>query len=142
MLLACTSATARQLTHRLLAGTSFTLDVDETDNGQHALKLVRLTRYDLAFIDVALNGIDGLEACCQAKDLSPGTKLVLMSAGDGAFLTQAVRHFGVHAVLTKPFFPWDVNHVLHGAFGLRRPYLLNAVTAGAAKATKKVQAAR
>jgi CheY-like chemotaxis protein len=129
VLLACASPTARQLTHRLLAGTSFTLEIDETDNGQHALKLMRLSPYDLAFIDVALNGIDGLEACCQARDIAPNAKLILMAGGDQTLLAQAVRHFGVHAVLTKPFFPRDVNPVLHGAFGLRRPYLLNAVTA-------------
>ena len=64
-----------------------------------------------------------------------------MSGGDQTLLAQAVRHFGVHAVLTKPFFPRDVNHVLHGAFGLRRPYLLNAVTAAGAAKTGGVKKA-
>ena len=35
--------------------------------------------------------------------------------------------FGVVSLLKKPFYPRDVDYAVHQAFGLRRPYLLNAL---------------
>jgi hypothetical protein len=52
---------------------------------------------------------------------------MLMDSGDAA--DTAVRQFGIVALLRKPFYLWDVEIALHRAFGLRRPYLLNALPA-------------
>jgi CheY-like chemotaxis protein len=127
LLLVDDSATARQLVRRVLAASQFSLEIDETDGGQHALKLLRLSPYDLALIDFNLQGtIDGLETACQAREAAPSTKILLMSASDNASIAQSARHFGVTSFLRKPFYAHQVDHALHTAFGLRRPYLLNA----------------
>jgi hypothetical protein len=42
---------------------------------------------------------------------------------------QAVRQFGIVALLQKPFYVWDLDLALHAAFDLRRPYLMNALPA-------------
>jgi DNA-binding NtrC family response regulator len=120
----------RAMVRRILARSGFRLEVDETDNAQHALKLIRLGTCDLALIDLGLKGVDGLELACQARDVSPGTPLILMTGGDAAVLAQASRHFGVDYVLKKPFFGRDVDRILYHVLGLRRPYLLNAITEG------------
>jgi CheY-like chemotaxis protein len=127
LLLVDESAASRQLVRRVITASQFTLEIDETDGGQHALKLLRLAPYDLAIIDSALTGsIDGLETACQAREAAPSTKIVMMSASASPTLAQAARHFGVTSVLRKPFYAHQVDHALHAAFGLRRPYLLNA----------------
>lgn len=135
------SATARQLVRRMMTQSRFQLEIDETDTGQHALKLLKLTHYDLAVIDVGLVGIDGLETACQARDIAPDTKIILMSGTRSAAMAQAARHFGIVAFLKKPFYARDVDLALHTAFGLRRPYLLNALRKAEAEAAK-VAAAR
>jgi CheY-like chemotaxis protein len=88
----------RALVRKVLQSSRFDLEIEETDSGRHALKLMRLADYDVALIDTYLTGMDGLETA-----------------------------FGVSWVLTKPFYAPDVDVALHKVFGLRRPYLLNAL---------------
>jgi DNA-binding NtrC family response regulator len=130
LLLVDDSSTARTLVQRVLSASCFTFEIDETDTGQHALKLLRIVPYELAVIDFNLDGsIDGLETTCHARDASPDTKIILMSGTDNATIAQAARHFGVVSFLKKPFYATQVDHALHTVFGLRRPYLLNALVA-------------
>ncbi|HEX8168808.1 MAG TPA: response regulator [Beijerinckiaceae bacterium] len=129
VLLADGSASARQLVRRVLAESRFAMAVDEIDDGRHALKLLRAGGYDVALVDRHLPALDGLELACQAARAAPGTKLMLMASGDAAGVAQAVRQFGIVALLRKPFYLWDAEIALHTAFSLRRPYLLNALPA-------------
>lgn len=130
LLLVDDSSTARTMVRRVLSASCFRFEIDETDSGQHALKLMRIVPYDLAVVDFNLSGsIDGLETACQARDAAPATKIILMSGTDNASIAQAARHFGVVSFLKKPFYAHQVDHALHTAFGLRRPYLLNALVA-------------
>lgn len=130
--------TARALVRRMLGGSQFTLEVDETDDGRHALKLMQRVAYDVALIETNLSGLDGLETACQARDIAPDARLLLMASQENPALVQAARHFGISGVLRKPFYEVHVDHALHVAFGLRRPYLLNALVVAQ---TRKVRAA-
>lgn len=129
LLLAEGAESARRLIRRVLDDTRFRFEIDEVEDGRHALKALRLETYDLALIDRHLPGLDGLELACQAAEAAPRTRVMLMAAGDGAAVTQAVKQFGIAALLRKPFYVWDMEIALHTAFGLRRPYLLNALPA-------------
>jgi CheY-like chemotaxis protein len=129
LLLVEASGHGRELIGRVVARSGFTFEIEETDSGRHALKLMRLTPYDVALIDLGLPGIDGLEVACQAHEAVPDTKLIMMTGGDADKLAQAGRHFGVGFVLKKPFFAHDIDLALHNIYGLRRPYLLNALAA-------------
>lgn len=129
VLLASSSEGARNAIGRVLARSGFNLVVDETDDGRHALKQLGLAQYDLAFIDAKLGGLDGLELACQAQPLGLSTRITLLTAGDPEPIAQAARFFGVDSILRMPFFARDIDLALHHALALRRPYLLNAVTA-------------
>ncbi|WP_375465035.1 response regulator [uncultured Methylobacterium sp.] len=129
VLLASSSEAGRTAIGRVLTRSGFNLAVDETDCGRHALKLLKGGSYDLAFIDAKLGGIDGLELACQLQSLSLPTRLTLMTTGDPEPIAQAGRYFGVDFVLKMPFYARDIDLALHHALGLRRPYLLNAITA-------------
>jgi CheY-like chemotaxis protein len=119
----------RGLIHRVLNRSGFAVNIDEAENGRHALKLLSRGAYEIAFVDTALNDIDGLEIACQLQSSNCSTKLVLMTQGDADKITQAARYFGVSFVLRMPFYPRDVDLLLHNALNLRRPYLLNSLTA-------------
>jgi DNA-binding NtrC family response regulator len=128
LLLADGSAPARQLIRRVLAESRFAFEIEESENGHDALNALRLASYEMAFIDRHLPGLDGLELACQAARIAPGTKFMLMAAGDARAVEQAAQ-FGIAALLKTPFYLWDVEIALHTAFGLRRPYLLSALPA-------------
>jgi CheY-like chemotaxis protein len=128
LLLVDASQASREVVRRILASSGFLFEIDETDTGQHALKVLRTSPYDIVLIERNLPvGIDGLETACQANQISPGTRLILMSSTDTGPLEQVARHFGVVALLKKPFYPRDVDFTIHQALELRRPYLLNAL---------------
>src|SRR3954451_17314794 len=127
VLVADSSKPARELIGRVLKEGRFALSINETDSGHHALKLLRLAAYDLALIDWGLAGLDGPHPPCQARMLAPQMRVMMMTAGDPAVMAGIASQFGLAAVLRKPFDVRDVEIAIHQAFGLRRPYLLNAV---------------
>ncbi|MCJ2038360.1 response regulator [Methylobacterium sp. E-041] len=129
ILLASSSDAARAAIGRVLARSGFALEIDETDCGRHALKLLKTDAYPLAFVDVKLNGTDGLELACQVQTLNLTTRLTMLTSGDPEPIAQAARYFGATFVLKMPFHARDIDLTLHHALGLRRPYLLNAITA-------------
>jgi CheY-like chemotaxis protein len=134
LLLVDDSALTRQLIRRVLIASRFSLQIEEADSGFAALELMKRARYDVALIDFAMNGMDGLETAAKANEISPETKLVLISASSDPALEQAPRHFNLSGFLKKPFYRLDVDLALHQAFGLRRPLLLKSMKLAAAAA--------
>ncbi|GJE14078.1 MULTISPECIES: response regulator [Methylobacterium] len=128
-LLACSTPAGRSAISRVVARSGFAIELDETDDGRHALKQFKHAAYDFAFIDVKLNGIDGMELACQIQPLGLATRITLLTTSELEPVAQAGRYFGVDAVLRMPFYARDIDLALHNALGLRRPYLLNALTA-------------
>jgi DNA-binding NtrC family response regulator len=113
-----------------MANSRFTLDVDHSESGPHALTLIRRGHYHLALIDASLSGdMGGLETAYQIRDASPATKVILMASGKATDAMQAARQFGLGSFLAKPFYASDLDFALHSEFDLRRPYLLNALVA-------------
>ncbi len=127
VLLVESSEAIRALMHKLLRQSRFDLELDDTDSGTHALKLMGSARYDVALIDLHLADMDGLETACKLKDEAPDTRLVLMSPPGSEKIEAASGHFGFNSFLQKPFYAHHIEDVLHEIFQLRRPYLLNAI---------------
>jgi DNA-binding NtrC family response regulator len=50
-------------------------------SAEEALEEIRTQHYDLCFLDVILPGMNGVEAMKIIKELSPSTKVALMSGG-------------------------------------------------------------
>ncbi len=118
------SHVTRQIIGKMLAATRFSLAVDTVEDGAHALKAQKLQPYDVAIIDVNLNGASGFEVACQLQTLGSQTKAIMMSADGSSALAGAAQQFGAISFLRKPFFPRDLDLALHKAFGLRVPDLL------------------
>jgi CheY-like chemotaxis protein len=130
LLLVDESPTAHETVGRMAAISRFTLDVDHSHNGAHALQLLREIHYDLAIIEAgSAGGMSGLEIACQARLASPATKLILMTGGKAKSVMQVAGRFGLSSFLTKPFYAHDLDFALHSELELRRPYLSNALVA-------------
>jgi DNA-binding NtrC family response regulator len=122
------SGQARNIMRKTISSSRFRTEIDETDNGGHALKLARLKKFDIVLVDLGLSGMSGLEAACQLQAIDANINVIVMMAGNDIGLTNALKHFGLKSVLKKPFYPRDIDMLMHAVFKLRRPYLMNATT--------------
>jgi DNA-binding NarL/FixJ family response regulator len=66
--------------------------VAETGDGQEALALIREKRPQIAFVDIAMPGLNGLEIAARATREVPETKVVILSMhGTPGHVAQALR---------------------------------------------------
>ncbi len=121
---------ARRIMRKIIGASQFRSEIDETDNGRHALKMARTKHYDIALVDVGLAGMSGLETACQMQSSFPQTAVVLMMAASNTALAASLKHFSLQYTLAKPFFARDIDVLLHQVHQLRRPYLMNAILKG------------
>lgn len=75
--------------------------VAETGDGREALSLIEQHRPDLALLDITMPGLNGLEVAVRVPQVSPRTKVLILSMHAGeAYVAQALRA-GVAGYLLK-----------------------------------------
>jgi CheY-like chemotaxis protein len=79
------------------------LDVREASDGLEALRLVKAWSPELVLLDMGLPGLTGLEAAPAIRKLSPGTRLVAVTAAVLDDDLAALRRAGIADVVGKPF---------------------------------------
>jgi len=117
------SSAIRQIVQKIVHGSVFNCDIDEAADGEAALTLARITRYDAVFLDCNMPGINGIATMKRFHLVQPSTKIVMISAERSPTTEDAAYDAGACAFLHKPFTSTDVDQVLHAAFGLRSPNL-------------------
>jgi DNA-binding NtrC family response regulator len=117
------SSAVRQIVQKIIRGSVFNCDIDEAPNGEAALALARITRYDAVFLDCNMPGLSGIATMKRFHLLQPATKIVMISSERNLATEHAAYDAGACAFLKKPFTSEDVDQVLHAAFGLRSPNL-------------------
>lgn len=126
---------SRRHVRGVLANTRFPLDVDESEPGQAALDRLAQGRYALALVACGPDPAAWLDLTAKARVVAPDTRLVLMAAAGGVALGEVAR-LGIASVLRRPFYAPEFDHHFHTLFGLRRPYLLNALGAAQARVSQ------
>ncbi|MFQ5839407.1 MAG: sigma-54-dependent transcriptional regulator [Candidatus Methylomirabilales bacterium] len=97
----------RRMLHETLASAGY--QVDETIDGDEALRHLTQARYDLILTDLKLPKRDGLVVLRAARGMSPNIAVVVMTAyGTIDTAVQAMKD-GAYDFITKPF---DTNHLL------------------------------
>ena len=71
-------------------------------DGTKALSVLRETRYDVAFIDVRMPGIDGTELFGEIQTLHPGMPVVMITGHGNVDMAEQVLQMGATAFLLKP----------------------------------------
>ncbi len=104
---------ARERLRSLLAGHAGVEVVGEADNGGQVLALCERLQPDLVLLDIAMPGIDGLEAARRLADQSPRPALVFCTAYD----EHALSAFDAAAIdyLMKPVRPERLSAALDRA---------------------------
>lgn len=84
--------------------------IEEADSGASALELLSSRTFDLLFIDINLNDMEGTTLAAAAQKILPGAQIVFATA----YSQYAVKAFelGVDNYILKPFDPDRVKRVL------------------------------
>lgn len=75
--------------------------VGEAGDGRECVEVVKLTRPDVAVIDLRMPRMDGLEAAAEIAQVSPETRIVIFSAVGEAAVVAAARGAGVAGFVNK-----------------------------------------
>lgn len=85
------------------------------DNSRAGLEAIREMTPDVALVDRRLGEADGLDMVREAREASPGTRFVMVSAcSETRDIVAAVRR-GVCDYVTKPFDPAEITNAVNRA---------------------------
>ncbi|MEK7281566.1 MAG: response regulator transcription factor, partial [Chloroflexota bacterium] len=85
----------------LLAGDHVLKVVGEADTGAKAIALISRLQPDVALMDIRLGLMSGIEVIRCAKQLSPATKILVLSAYDDVQYVRSMIKLGVNGYLLK-----------------------------------------
>ncbi len=113
------STTMRGIVRKILTATRFRVEVSEAEDGAAAFAQVKNSPIDIVFLDYNMPGIDGVATLTALKLEKKGVRVVIMTSAQDAGLSERARGAGADGFLRKPFFPADIDDVLHRLCGLR-----------------------
>ncbi len=89
--------------------------VDVAEGGKEALHLVGAGRYDMAFLDIKMPGMDGLELQERLVAADPELSIVLMTAYASVDTAVKAMKNGAYDYIVKPFDPDDLSMLVKRA---------------------------
>jgi DNA-binding NarL/FixJ family response regulator len=101
IVLADDHALVREATAELLDRSEGLRVVGQAANGIEALQLVQTLRPDVLLLDLAMPGMDGLEVARRARELSPATRVVALTAHEEQPYVMAMLEAGASGYLSK-----------------------------------------
>jgi CheY-like chemotaxis protein len=123
VLLVDDSPVALKVMHKVLASSVFHLNIAEVNSGTDALTRCNAETIDVVFLDANMPGLDGYATLARLKRANSQTKVVMISGEYNAPREREALKLGAAAILHKPFFPIEIDAVLHRLFGLQSPKL-------------------
>ena len=113
------SSTMRSIVRKILTATRFPLEVAEAEEGNAALARLRDGNFDIIFLDYNMPGLNGLDTLAEIRRDHPRLEVVMITSTQDEAMASRVRAAGAAAFLKKPFFPADIDAVLHAFCGMR-----------------------
>jgi DNA-binding NarL/FixJ family response regulator len=101
IVLADDHALVREATAELLERAGGIQVLGQAANGPEALRLVEALRPDVLLLDLAMPGLDGLEVARRARELSPSTRIVALTAHEEQPYVMAMLQAGASGYLSK-----------------------------------------
>jgi len=112
------SRTMRSIVRKILVASRFRLDVAEAEEGIEALKQIESGRFELVFLDYNMPGLNGVETLSEIKRQYPATNVIIMTSTTDDVVAERARAIGAAVFLKKPFYPKDIDAILHQLLGL------------------------
>jgi CheY-like chemotaxis protein len=118
ILLVDDSATMRGIVRKILTSSRFQLEISEAQEGFDALKQIRSRKFDLVILDYNMPGLNGIETLSEIKREFPRIEVVMITSTLDGEVAKKASALGAAAFLRKPFYPSELDDVLHSIFGL------------------------
>ena len=93
---------------------------DSVASGEECLKKLADTAYDLVLLDIWLPGIDGIETLRQIRELSPETRVIMISGHATIATAVTATKLGAYDFIEKPFSLEHALLVARNALSLRQ----------------------
>ena len=77
-------------------------NVDTAQDGTSAVEKFRMHHFDLILMDIVMPRMNGVEAFNRIREISPGAKVILMTAYSEDELIKIAVDEGAHRVVHKP----------------------------------------
>ncbi|WP_346894089.1 response regulator [uncultured Roseibium sp.] len=119
ILLVDDSSTVRRLVEKILKKSIFDLRIDHAEDGASAIEAIKEKDYRIIFTDFNMPNMSGIELAERLAAYQGDADVILMSTEMSDELDQAAQRVGARAFLRKPFYPADVDSILHHLFRLR-----------------------
>ena len=123
VLLVDDSKVSLKVMRKVLASSVFHLNIGEASTGVDALARCNSDTFDVVFLDVNMPGLDGHATLARLIEANFHAKVVMISSEHNALREREASRLGAAAFLHKPFFPTEIDAVLHRIFGLQSPKL-------------------
>lgn len=95
-------------------------DVTALSRGTEALAALERHDFDVAFLDVCMPEMDGLELLKAIKERSPGTECVMLTANESIPTVTRAMRLGAYDYLVKPLLPEQLSQALERVLERRR----------------------
>jgi CheY-like chemotaxis protein/two-component sensor histidine kinase len=93
----------QMITRKMLENKAITCEI--LDNGEEAVELLKVKRFDMILMDVHLPGINGTTATQQIREFDKTTPIIALTAISLDENRDMLLSFGMNDVITKPFVP-------------------------------------
>jgi CheY-like chemotaxis protein len=117
------SPVSLKVMRKVLDNSVFRLNITDANRGTEALARCNAEPFDVVFLDVNMAGLNGFATLAYLMQANPRTKVVMISSEHDALREQQALRHGAAAVMHKPFFPTEIDAVLHRIMGLQSPKL-------------------
>ncbi len=91
--------------------------VDTASNGADALEKIKESPYELIITDYMMPSMNGLELAKAAREISPDTKVVLITAYGNKELRSSVKELNLEGFIDKPFSMAQIREIVEKAIG-------------------------
>jgi DNA-binding NarL/FixJ family response regulator len=108
----------RGIVRKILTASRFQLEISEAQEGFDALKQIRSRKFDLVILDYNMPGLNGIETLSEIKREFPRIEVVMITSTLDGEVAKKASALGAAAFLRKPFYPSELDDVLHSIFGL------------------------
>jgi CheY-like chemotaxis protein len=112
-----------KMMRKVLSNSIFHLNIEEADAGDVAIARCKQKNFDVVFLDDNMPGLNRHVTLGHLMRDHRSTKVVIMSSEHNALREREALKLGAVAVMHKPFFPTEIDAVLHQLFGLQLPKL-------------------
>lgn len=90
--------------------------VGEAGDGEETVRLVKQLRPDIVLMDIAMPGLNGIEATKQIKETLPQTKILVLTAYDNPEFISAMIEVGAVGYLLKNVRGRELTHAIRSAY--------------------------